>query len=310
MGISIGLITLTLSITLLYLTQKYFLRNNIVDSINARSSHKVIATRSGGIGIFLSLCFISFYHYVNQIEIFNFSLVIPLSILLLVGLYDDLHEVDFKLKFLFQIITAKILIDNGFVIDNFHGILGINELNRVFAQGFSIFIIVAIINSINFIDGIDGLAASVVSLFIILFHFFALEQTPYNILSNIILITLIPFFYFNIFSKNKVFLGDSGSLLLGGVVSIYVLHILSNEYLIIKEYDINKILFVISILSYPIVDIVRIFFLRVYKGRSPFIADKNHIHHLVLNQSKSHIKTTFIIVIASILVTILIQLLF
>ena len=80
-----------------------------------------------------------------------------LSILLVVGLYDDIYDVDFKLKFLFQIIIAKILIDSGFIIDNFHGILGVYELNRIFAQVFTAFIIYSfIINSINFIDGVDG----------------------------------------------------------------------------------------------------------------------------------------------------------
>ena len=264
MDLIVGIVTLISSSIFILITQKYFLKKNIVDKVNERSSHNIVATRSGGVGVFVTLFLISVYNYFIGVQIFDYSLVIPLSILLIVGLYDDLYDVDFKLKFLFQIITAKILIDNGLIIDNFHGILGIYELYRTFAQIFSIFVIVAIINSINFIDGIDGLAVLIVSLFIILFEFFALNQTPYSVLSTIILISLIPFLYFNMFSKSKVFLGDSGSLLLGGLVSIYVLHILSNDYLIKAEYDVNKILFVISILTYPIIDIIRIFFLRIF----------------------------------------------
>ncbi len=289
---------------------KYFLKRNLIDPINSRSSHNSIATRSGGIAIYLTILVISIYYYLNQIEIFNYSLLVALSILLIVGLYDDLNDVDFKLKFLFQIITAKILIDNGLVIDNFHGIIGINELNRVFAQVFSIFIIVAIINSINFIDGIDGLAAAIISIFIILFEFFAINQTSYSVLSLIILISFIPFIYFNIISKKKVFLGDSGSLFLGGIVSIYVLHILSSEYLIKEEFDINKVLFVISILSYPIIDIIRVFILRVYNGRSPFVADKNHIHHILLKKTRSHALSVIILIMCSLIFTIFMQILF
>ena len=112
------------------------------------------------------------------------------------------------------------------------------------------------------------------------------------------------------FSKSKVFLGDSGSLLLGGLVSIYVLHILSNDYLIKAEYDVNKILFVISILTYPIIDIIRIFFLRIFNGKSPFVADKNHLHHLLLNRFKSHRITTFLILFLSLTVTFLVQIIF
>ena len=161
----VGITAIISSFIFLYLTQKYFLKRNIIDNVNERSSHNKAATRSGGIGIFLSILLISIYYYFNGIQIFDYSIIIPLSLLLIVGLYDDLYDVDFKLKFLFQIITAKILIDNGFIIDNFHGILGLYELNRIFAQILSVFIIVAIINSINFIDGIDGLAVLIVSLF-------------------------------------------------------------------------------------------------------------------------------------------------
>ena len=142
---------------------------------------------------------------------------------MIVGLYDDVYDVDFKLKFIFQIITAKILIDNGVIIDNFHGLFGINELNRIFAQVFSVFIIVGIINSINFIDGIDGLAVSVISIFLILFEYFALSQTDFFIISIILIGSFVPLLYFNFRSNNKIFLGDSGSLFLGGIVSIYVL---------------------------------------------------------------------------------------
>lgn len=96
--------------------------------------------------------------------------------MLTVGVYDDIYNFDFKLKFLFQIIAAKIMIDNGLIIDNFLGILGLHDLNRIFAQIFTVFVIVAII---NFIDGIDGLAVTIVSLFIILFEFFALSSTKF-----------------------------------------------------------------------------------------------------------------------------------
>ncbi len=263
-------ISLLLSLALIYLFQKYYLKKKFFDDINERSSHSVLATRSGGIAIFITLFFLAIYYYFNEVEIFDYSLIIPLSLLLIVGLYDDIYNVDFKLKLLFQIITAKILIDNGFIIDNFHGFLGIEDLNRIIAQLFSVFIIVAIINSINFIDGIDGLAALVVSLFIISYEFFSVYETTYSILSLIILSSILPFLYFNILSKKKVFLGDSGSLFLGGVVSILVLNILSNNYVIKEQYDINKILYVISILSYPIIDIIRVFFFKIIKWKVSF----------------------------------------
>ena len=226
---------------------------------------------------------------------------------MVVGLYDDINGVDFKLKFIFQIIAAKIIIDNGLIIDNLHGFAGIYELSRIAAQILTIFIIVAIINSINFIDGIDGLAITTVILFIIGFEFFASEPTSFTNLSTILIGSLVSLYYFNFRKKNKVFLGDSGSLFLGGIISIYVIRILTNNYIIKPEFDLHKILFVISILFYPIIDIIRIFFLRLIKGKSPFIADKNHIHHLILSKTNNHFLTTFIIVFISIFFIILIQ---
>ena len=290
--------------------QKIFLWYKVYDSVNDRSSHKVLATRSGGISIFTTLFLISFFNYLIGNEIFDFSLIVPLSLLVFLGLYDDIYKLDFKLKFIFQIIAAKIIIDNGLIIDNLHGVLGIFELNRVIGQFLTIFIIVAIINSINFIDGIDGLASSIILLFIIMFEFFSTSTSPFINLSLIIIFSIIPFFYFNFRRNKKVFLGDSGSLFLGGIVSTYVIFILSQEYIIKSEFDVHKILFVLSVLIYPIIDIIRITTKRIMQKKSPFKADKNHIHHIILSKTKSHFKTTFAITTFSILFLILIQILF
>ena len=298
------------SLSLIILTQKHFLSKGYVDSINDRSSHSSIATRSGGVSVFLTLFLIATYNYVSGNTIFDYSIIIPLALLVIVGLYDDIYSVDFKLKFLFQIIAAKIIIDNGLIIDNIHGVLGIYELNRIVAQLLTIFIIVAIINAINFIDGIDGLAISIIGVFIILFEFFALNISPFYNVSLIIISALLPLYYFNFRKSNKVFLGDAGSLFLGGIVSIYVVYILNNEYLIKPIYDVHKILFVLSILVYPIIDIIRIFCVRIYNKKSPFIPDKNHIHHLILNKVKNHIITVVILVSISLGITVLLQGLF
>ena len=95
--------------------------------------------------------------------------------------------------------------------------------------------------------------------------------------------------------------------MLGTVVSIYTISILKSNYIIKDDYDIHKILFVISILLYPIIDIIRIFFLRVINGQSPFVADKRHIHHLLLNVFKSHFTVTLIISLFTLFFIVLVQ---
>jgi len=310
MDLTLGLISLAGSFFFIVSFQKYYIRKNIIDKINKRSSHSELATRSGGIAVFSTLFIISLYYYISGNAIYDFSLLIPFGLLLAVGLYDDLYEVDFKLKFIFQIVTAKILIDSGFVIDNLHGVLGFYEIGRIAAQILTIFIIVAIINAINFIDGIDGLAISAVIFFIVAFEFFANNISPFYYLSQISIISLLPLYYFNYRKKNKIFLGDSGSLFLGCLVSVYAIYILNNDYIIKEEYDLNKIIYVFSILTYPIIDIVRIFFIRIYRGKSPFIADKNHIHHLLIKKFQSHGNVVLGIYTINIIVVVLLQIIF
>jgi len=299
--------TFFFSTIIILISQKFFISKKYTDEIIVRSSHSVIATRSGGLSIFIAISIVSFFYYVSGYSIFDYSILVPLSLLMFLGLYDDINNIDFKLKFVFQIIAAKIIIDNGLIIDNFHGLFGIFELNRIIAQLFTIFIVVAIINSINFIDGIDGLAISIIILFIGLFEFFSDEITPFKNFSTILLASLVPLYYFNFRNKNKVFLGDSGSLFLGGVVSIYVIYTLTNNYIIKPEFDIHKIAFVISILFYPIIDIIRVFTIRVSKNKSPFIADKNHIHHIFLKKINKHVLVVALIISISILFVIMAQ---
>ena len=304
------LISLILSVLGIIFFQNIFIKNNIFDKINIRSSHNSIATRSGGSSFFLVLFLISTFCYLNGIVLFDYSIIIPLGILFIVGLYDDFYNVDAMLKFVFQIIVAKIIIDNGFIIDNLHGVFGVFEINRILAQILSILIIVSIINAINFIDGIDGLAISITILFIISFEFFAMDKSNFQFLSIISLASLAPLYIFNFRKNNKVFLGDSGSYLLGGIVSIYVLTILSQDYIIKQDFDIHKILFVISILFYPIIDLVRIFIIRLSNGKSPFKADKKHIHHYLNRYFNSHPKTIAFILISSFLIILTFQILF
>ena len=307
MSISLAIVSFFLSITLVIIIQKIFLHYKFKDQINNRSSHSVVATRSGGLAVFLVLFIISLICYVSENTIFDYSIIIPLSLLVLVGMYDDIYNVDFKLKFIFQIIAAKIILDNGFIIENLHGFLGIFELNRLIAQLFTIFIIVSIINAINFIDGVDGLAISILLFFIISFEFFANRPTPFINLSTIITTSILPLYYFNFKEKNKVFLGDSGSLFLGALASTYIIYILTNDYIIKPVFDVHKIFFVLSIFFYPILDLIRVVFIRIFMGASPFKADKRHIHHIILRLTNSHITTTLIIILMCLFVCILIQ---
>ena len=126
MNLNLLAATFLLSALIQYLVQKVFIHYKKFDEINHRSSHKTLATRSGGIGIFVTLFIVAVFYYYLRIDLFDYSLFIPLGIMFVVGVYDDFYDADFKLKFLLQIITAKILIDQGYVISNYHGLFGLN----------------------------------------------------------------------------------------------------------------------------------------------------------------------------------------
>ena len=275
--------------------QKIFTHYKQFDDINHRSSHKTLATRTGGIAIFFNLTIITLYFYVNNIILFDYSLFIPLGIMFTVGVYDDIYKADFKLKFILQIITAKILIDMGFVIDNFHGLFGLFEVPWILAQLTTVFVFVIVVNAINFIDGIDGLAITQILTFIFFVELFSIHETPLYNLGLLSIISFLPLYFFNFKKDKKIFLGDSGSLLIGTLAVIYCFYVLGENYLFAPNIKLNKTLYSVILLLYPLVDLLRVFIIRLYNGLSPFYPDKNHIHHLILKNTNSHIKTLMLI---------------
>ena len=296
----ISLITVIILSLILTVAFKFlFIKNKSFDDINSRSTHKTKATKSGGISVFLTLFIYSLYFYLNQIDLFDFSLLIPLGIMFIVGVYDDFYNADFKLKFFLQIIVAKILIDQGLIIDNFYGVLGLNEIPRLAGQIFTIFVFLIIVNAFNFIDGIDGLAITETIKVILLVEFLSIESTQFFSLGTLIILSLLPIYYFNFKKDYKVFLGDAGSLFLGTLIAIYLLHVLGEDFVLKPYYKVNKPLLSMALISYPLIDLLRVFIIRVYNRRSPFNPDQNHLHHILIKKGLNHISAVGIIQIIS-----------
>ena len=288
-----------------YFLRLWFTKLQKFDTINHRSVHNSKATKTGGMAVFLTLFVFSLYHYFYKIEIFDFSLLIPLSIMFVVGVYDDFYNADFKLKFFLQIIVAKILIDQGLVIDNFYGVLGINEIPRLASQIFTTFVFLVIVNAINFMDGIDGLAITETIKVILLVEFFSTQTTPYFSLGMVVVLSLLPLYYFNFKKNYKVFLGDAGSLFLGTLIAIYLFHVLGPHYQLKPTFVANKPLLTMTLIVCPLVDLLRVFIIRIRLKKSPFSPDQNHLHHLLISKGFSHFTIVFLILIISLLLLIL-----
>ena len=187
--------------------------------------------------------------------------------MLILGVYDDFYNANFKLKFLMQLIVGKILIDQGFVITNYYGLFGIYDIPWILAQISTLFVFIIVVNSINFIDGIDGLAITDVIKTILLIEFFSIEDTPLYNLGIYTILSISPLYYFNFKKKRKVFLGDAGSMVLGTLVMIYILYVLSPEYKFNSDLIANKTFFSIMVIIYPLFDLLRVFIIRVKKQK-------------------------------------------
>ena len=281
-------IVFSLSILLNYLIRNYFLKKRFIDEINHRSSHKTIATRSGGSVLFLVIFLYCIYLYINGIQPFDFSILIPVSILFVTGLYDDIYKVDFGLKFIFQIIVAKYMIDLGYVIDVF-SFLGYEYIfSRQISQIITIFIFVAIINAYNFIDGIDSnIHLETIKNLVLILLFFQPNQTYLNLILFTLIVVLGTLF-FNLRKKGKVFMGDSGSLILPLLIIIFIFQ---SNY----SGDQNTIKYLFIIFLYPLIDLTRVVLLRLRSKKSPFLPDNNHIHHRINNKINSHFKSSLVI---------------
>jgi len=295
MEVSLLLVAFIIATLLHFGSQKLFIHYKRFDDFNYRSTHKTLATRTGGIGIFLTVLIISLFYYFQGIEIFDYSLFIPLGIMFVIGVYDDLYNADFKLKFLLQIIVAKILIDQGYIISNYYGLFGLYEVPWLLAQASTVFVFLVVVNAINFIDGIDGLAITEVIKIILVFEFFSAGLTALAPLGLLIVSSILPLYYYNFKKKRKVFLGDGGSMLLGTLIMIYTLQTLSQDYSFASSFKINKTLYVLIVLIYPLFDLLRVFILRLKDGNSPFVADNRHIHHLIYNKIPNPILVVLII---------------
>jgi UDP-N-acetylmuramyl pentapeptide phosphotransferase/UDP-N-acetylglucosamine-1-phosphate transferase len=226
--------------------------------------------------------------------------------LFFIGVKDDILVISPRKKFIAQIVGALILIILGDIrLTHLHGIFGLQEISYVYSLIISLLAYVAIINALNLIDGIDGLAAGIGILACSFFgaNFIILGNIPYAVFSFATIGSLSAFAFYNVFGrKNKIFMGDTGSLLIGLILSVFAIKfneiaITSGEQL----YNFSPV-FSLAILAVPLFDMIRIFILRIIQKKSPFSADLNHIHHQLLKTGLSHRTSTFIILGANLII--------
>lgn len=280
---------------------------HLFDEIDRRKVHKSKIPTLGGAAIFMGLI-ISTLVAENGFELAQIKyLLAGIILVFFIGLKDDILILAPKKKLLVEVLAACIIIFLGdFRFTSLHGILGVYEIGYFWSVLLSLIAIIGITNAYNLIDGIDGLASGVAMVATLFFGvWFYLSGYPeYAVLSFALLGSLVAFFRFNVFGKkNKLFMGDSGSLIIGLLISALVIRFNELNLLPGGLYNVKAAPAIsLAVIIVPVIDTLRVFFLRILKGHSPFKPDKNHVHHWLLSLTNNHLKTTVIIVSVNILI--------
>lgn len=274
---------------------------HLFDEPDERKVHKTRVPTLGGLAIFAGMIF-SMTFWSTQKEIVELQYILSsIIILFFIGMKDDLFNLVAYKKLLGQLIASFILVHwAGIRITSFFGIFGIHELSILESYVFSMFTMVVITNSFNLIDGIDGLAGSVGILAASVFGtwYFLAGQTQYVVLSASLIGSLMAFLYYNR-TPSRIFMGDTGSLMVGIVLSILAIKFIEMNRVIPFDglYKIKKIpVITIGILIIPLFDTLRVFSIRMLQGKSPFSPDRNHLHHLIVDLGFSHLQTTGLLI--------------
>lgn len=282
---------------------------NIVDNPNTRKLQMRPVPVLGGIAILFGIVIGIGITATYAAECAELLLILTAMIVMTyIGALDDVLDVRPTVRLAVQIATTLLLIYGGGIsLDSFHGVWGIAQLPDYAAIPLTIFATVGIINALNLIDGADGLFSiyciSVCSIFAMIF--FNADNTALFLLAISAIGSLIPFLLHNAFGReSKMFVGDGGSLLMGIMIAAFVMEVVSNDIYIdvVGKSNISIVPLVLSLLSIPVFDTLRVMTMRIAKGISPFIGDKTHLHHLFIGLGISHISTAVIITLLNLTV--------
>lgn len=282
---------------------------NIIDNPSARKLQRVPVPVMGGtavfIGFLVAVLFSSLFFPDPEI----LKLISLLLVMYAIGVWDDIKDVSAAFRFLIEILVVWMMIILLKVeINNFYGFFGVYDIPDVVSVPLSLVAGVGIMNSINMIDGVDGYCCSygvmVCIAYAIIFSF-AGNMTLVT-LALIGVGALIPFFFHNVFgTTSKMFMGDSGSMMLGTLMAYFTFTALTTGRrcdLVFTDSGLSLVALCLAILAVPVFDTLKVMIFRVARGQSPFHPDKTHLHHIFIEMNFSHLSTSFMIVLGNVFI--------
>ena len=288
---------------------------DLIDKPDDRSSHVRSTPTMAGVSFFLAIIMVVFFIKREDVDNIGINLIASLTIIFIIGLKDDLVVSSPRAKIGGQLLAILIIIISGvFNFTDFHSFLGLGAAPLLVTIPLVIFSMLAIINSYNLIDGIDGLASIIgiviFSGFAIIFYF--LELNYYFLISLSFMGVLFAYLRYNFSKSKKIFMGDTGSLIMGFCIAFLTMKFLTIDYSIASKAPFlieNRIIVALSILFIPLFDTIRVIGVRLLNKQSPFYPDRNHIHHILIDSGLKHYKTSlFLAVINILLMTLIISL--
>ena len=288
-----GLLTYVMAfvLTLIFIPPVIFMVNRfkLFDRPNARKEHSVPTPTFGGISIFagMMVSLLFWFKFNNHPSTITFFL--SMILLFGVGVMDDLKDLAARYKLVIEAGVATLLAVSGIRITSFGGLFGINELPLLAQYLITVVTIVGITNAFNLIDGIDGLAGGLGFMSLVTLGIFLTINKDLNnaMIAFALAGALLGFLYFN-FNPARIFMGDTGSLMLGFIIAVLCVQLMKVNVVHPMSVVPNIYVFTLGIVMIPVFDTLRVFGTRIWKGRSPFSADKTHIHHLITNKGFTH----------------------
>ena len=270
------------------------------DYKDERKIHNGFIPNIGGAAIIIAFL-VSFSLHPASSQLAGFEYLVAASIIVMaIGLKDDLLVISSHKKLLGEMIIATIMIFGaGVTINSFGGVFGVHELPYAVSVLASYAVIIVLINAMNLIDGIDGLAASVTAAASLLFGiwFFMAGHYSLFVCSLVVSVCYTAFLVYN-WSPAKVFMGDTGSLFAGFMLSFLAIHFLETGVYgsTIASWQAAVPVVLVAVLVIPLYDTLRVFLIRLWKKTSPFEADDNHVHHHFIRHGFTHSQSTMILI--------------
>lgn len=280
---------------------KMALAKGLVDNPNTRKLQKDPVPVMGGLAVFFGI--IVGIGVVSMVfdSYGLFTCVISLTIMMYIGLVDDLMGLSPLLRLIIELLTIAFVVKMDMMsINDLHGLFGIEKLPVYLSLPLCAIACLGIINSINMIDGVDGLSSGLCIMACVTFGLvFCLSlDGKFAVMAFLAAGALTPFFFHNVFGKtSKMFIGDSGTLMMGMLLSIFCMRAIDNSSHVAYNHPrLGVVAFCLSVLSVPVFDTLRVMTGRIIKGVSPFHADKSHLHHLFIEIGFSHFGTALMII--------------